>query len=173
MYYRNIYADPDLGPIFKVRASQQPASLCWSVPACPPHSVHTRTLDAGVLLLLLLLPHHNHHQGINMVVLRNHVSYFIHQVTMFDTPMSARQLEYLRKVWGCVRLRGARGGGRWQLCGALLTAGGASGWRSRAAHDHSLTPPSLLARAAAGARARDRAARRDDAPLRAHAQLPV
>ncbi|KAF6265336.1 hypothetical protein COO60DRAFT_1039853 [Scenedesmus sp. NREL 46B-D3] len=52
-YYRNIYADPLLGPIFR---------------------------------------------GVNMVVLRQHVSYFIHQVTMFDAPMTERQLDYLRKV---------------------------------------------------------------------------
>ncbi|WIA10150.1 hypothetical protein OEZ85_010355 [Tetradesmus obliquus] len=52
-YYRSIYADPLLGPIFR---------------------------------------------GVNMVVLRQHVSYFIHQVTMFDAPMTERQLDYLRKV---------------------------------------------------------------------------
>lgn len=52
-YYRNIYADPDLGPIFK---------------------------------------------GINMVVLRTHVSYFINQLAMFDMPMTERQLHYLHRT---------------------------------------------------------------------------
>jgi truncated hemoglobin YjbI len=52
-YYRNIYADPDLGPIFK---------------------------------------------GVNMVVLRQHVSYFLHQLAMFDAPLTPRQLDYLRRV---------------------------------------------------------------------------
>eukprot|EP00775_Hariotina_reticulata_P010882 gene10882-11036_t len=52
-YYRNIYADPDLGPIFK---------------------------------------------GVNMVVLRQHVSYFLHQLAMFDAPLTPRQLDYLKRV---------------------------------------------------------------------------
>jgi hypothetical protein len=37
-------------------------------------------------------------QGINMIVLRTHVSYFINQLTMFDAPMTPRQLEYLRRT---------------------------------------------------------------------------
>ena len=52
-YYRNVYADPDLGPIFK---------------------------------------------GVNMVVLRNHVSYFLHNLSLWDSPMSENQLKYLTKV---------------------------------------------------------------------------
>jgi hypothetical protein len=46
-FYRNVYACPLLGPIFR---------------------------------------------GINMVVLRKHVSYFLHSITMWDTPMSPHQV---------------------------------------------------------------------------------
>lgn len=39
-----------------------------------------------------------HAQGVNMIVLRTHVSYFINQLTMFDAPMTPRQLEYLHRT---------------------------------------------------------------------------
>jgi truncated hemoglobin YjbI len=37
-------------------------------------------------------------RGINMVVLRKHVSYFLHNLCMWDSPMSAQQLKYLTRA---------------------------------------------------------------------------
>ncbi|WIA40747.1 hypothetical protein OEZ86_004430 [Tetradesmus obliquus] len=58
-FFRNVYADPELGPIFKASKS-------------------------------------------NMLVLRKHTSYFIHQLAQFECPMTPRQLQYLNKIHGPV-----------------------------------------------------------------------
>lgn len=77
-YYRNIYADPLLGPIFKVRTY----GYCWFWLAFwlqqqlgPWGHLHTfcRAVQHVCLCVLSV-------QGVNMVVLRTHVAYFINQV---------------------------------------------------------------------------------------------
>jgi hypothetical protein len=105
-FYRQVYANNDLGHIFKVSRS---------------FGLHgsTRVRQSGTPLTLRLCVL----QGVNMVVLRRHVSYFILQVslrcrggllrpdqgslfpllsslqlTAFETPMTEPQTDYLRKV---------------------------------------------------------------------------
>lgn len=84
-YYRNIYADPDLGPIFKVLL----ASLQDHSAALTKHCDHASWKTASKPLNPVLCM-----QGVNMVVLRTHVSYFINQVgdQGQTTPVIADQL---------------------------------------------------------------------------------
>ncbi|KAF6260957.1 hypothetical protein COO60DRAFT_1625539, partial [Scenedesmus sp. NREL 46B-D3] len=86
-FYRQVYGNNDLCHFFKVgeAAGCTANGLQHSSPDCQAAHVVLRVV-----------------QGINMVVLRRHVSSFILQLTAFDTPMTEPQVDYLRKVHGPV-----------------------------------------------------------------------